>query len=695
MRLGLAHESGLLLTTVCALLIVLLGGEFPLAFWSVLGAPFLATWMRVRGQAAPASSGSLLGLASIAWGVSQIFVRGAESAVLAGGMTLIGILVARLLTRQTLRHDLQVIALSMLLVMAGSVLNVGMTFAICFFLYAISVIWALTTRQLLVGAENSADGNLENVKTSAARARQDVVTVTFFGVTGLVAVAILLSTTIIFIAFPRVGSGNLGLPSGEMGLFPPSVSLHGQPRASVGTGEVVARIKGLTKESFSRGLYLRGAIYEEIGAHGFAQLNPPPLLRKTNLDLSQSPELATYDIYLQPIAGELLFSLGPVRKAKSISGGYPNPGYRLGISGTSARGELWAAAPLAGAFRYQIQGGLAYPGYVPVASTRRIPITLPPTQAASFLEIPVDMDARVKELAMGVIGTETDPQQKALLLHQYMRENFKYTLAQPAGASEDPLWAFLFDVKAGHCEYFAAAYGMLLRVVGIPSRIVGGYQGGAWDESSQIAVFTGKNAHAWVEWLHPNHGWITDDPTPVVTITPPSLTGWSAYLERIRRFWDDDVLDYELRDQVRMLEKGEDFISQFSLPEESGAFWAALGLFGLFIGTLLLFARYMRQKTWRQDSYHPLANALIRYYHQETGQDLYSSQTFRTAFLSESAHFVSREKLEEIVHMYEDIRFGRKCIPSIDVQKACAELDRLSAIESKTGSAALDVESRP
>ena len=165
-------------------------------------------------------------------------------------------------------------------------------------------------------------------------------------------------------------------------------------------------------------------------------------------------------------------------------------------------------------------------------------------------------------------------------------------------------------------------------------------------------------------------------------------------MERIRRFWDDDVIDYELRDQVRILEESEDFISQFSVPDESGALWAALGLLGLFIGTLFLFARYMRQKKRNQDSYHPLANALIRYYQQETGQDLYSSQTFRTVFLSEKAQFSTTEKLQEIVSMYEDIRFGRKQISSYAIQKACAELSRMNSAESKTDPAASEVELR-
>jgi hypothetical protein len=75
-RLGFAHEAGLLLAAFTALSTVLLGGEFPSAFWLVLGAPPISMWLRLRGLCAPPSSGTLLGLASIAWGVSQVFVLG-------------------------------------------------------------------------------------------------------------------------------------------------------------------------------------------------------------------------------------------------------------------------------------------------------------------------------------------------------------------------------------------------------------------------------------------------------------------------------------------------------------------------------------------------------------------------------------------------------------------------------------------
>jgi hypothetical protein len=176
--LGRAHELGLVVSLTMATLIVLLGGAFPPWAWLVAFAPLVAMWVRRRGIAVPASSGTLLAVAAVGAGITTVVRGGAEAAVFAGGATLLGILAARSLTSTTLAHDLQAIALSLVLVLAGSVLNVTLSYFVVFVGYAVSTVWALATRQLLAGAEAT------GASSTATRAREDIVTPSFFLVSG-------------------------------------------------------------------------------------------------------------------------------------------------------------------------------------------------------------------------------------------------------------------------------------------------------------------------------------------------------------------------------------------------------------------------------------------------------------------------------------------------------------------------------
>ena len=682
MRLGFAHELGLALAIATSLAVVLLGGELPLWFWIVLVAPPLSAWLKSRRQSAPRSSGTLLGLASIAWGVSQLFVLGSQSAVLAISMSLIGILVARLLTRKTLRHDLQVIALSMVLIMAGSVLNVHMTFFAGFVLYAMTVIWALSTRQLLVGAEGQSQASQKTNGQHVARSRTDVVTASYFLVTGVVALAVLLSTSILFVIFPRVGSGNLGVPPGAKSQFPPSVSLRGLPRASAGTDDVVARVTGLTTEDFNQGLYLRGSVYDDVNLSGFAQHTPPLPAWKKDVELASTSDVKTYEVYLQPIAGQLLVSLGFVFRTRSVSGGFPNPGYKMGISGNNTRGELWAAGKLRGPFRYEVSGNVNDIRETGAFRKRSVITELEEETRTALTSVPQEEKAFLEKFAKDIVGGETNPMGIALRLSTYLRTNYTYTLAQPSGTAREPLMSFLLKDKAGHCEYFATAQVLLLRSLGIASRIVGGYQGGAWEPEGKVAVFTGKNAHAWVEWFHPEYGWITSDPTPEVSAVRMQLSGFAALKERIRRFWDDDILDYELHDQIKLLERGEDFLSTFSFSENAGALWAAAGLFALFIGILVLLALYLQRRAKRHLVHHPLTEALLLLYQVKTGELLRPDWSFRKAFPQGTLGRHEHE-LREIIQIYESCRYGGAVLSDTNVHQLCLKLEAIRLEVSK------------
>lgn len=100
-------------------------------------------------------------------------------------------------------------------------------------------------------------------------------------------------------------------------------------------------------------------------------------------------------------------------------------------------------------------------------------------------------------------------------IFRYFNESFVYTL-EPQPLGRHSVDEFLFQTQQGFCEHFASATAVLLRSVGIPSRIVTGYQGGEWNASQNYLILRQYDAHAWVEvWLQ-GQGWVRIDPTTAV-----------------------------------------------------------------------------------------------------------------------------------------------------------------------------------
>ncbi|MFZ9886675.1 MAG: transglutaminaseTgpA domain-containing protein [Myxococcota bacterium] len=682
MSLGAAHEGALALATTLAFLAALLGGSLSPFAWCVLLAPPLSAWMRRRERQAPVTSGTLIALASLGLGVATVVQRGVEAAVLAGGYAVMGLLVARLLTRTTLAHDLQTLLLSLLLVIASTVLNVGLSFAALFLGYAIAIVWALMTRELLRGVERTSDGDPRRV--AAMRARTDVVTRGFLAVTTGIALAVLLGTSVLFVAFPRLGSISFPFGSDGSRRLPGSVSLRGGPRGAIGSDEVVARIRGVSDEDFFRGLYLRGAVYDEVTSQGFARSEAPVRAPRRSLQLVENGRNAVYDVFLSPGAGTTLFSLGTVGGAYALSGGKTNPNDKLSVGDPDLRTELHASEVVRSSLRYRVHGGVSAPGEVP--TTRRdeetvLDLDIP----AGWLRVPEDLDDKVRALAAELRAGAANEEDIVARTRKFLLEGFRYTLEQPAGSAADPLVAFLLSERAGHCEYFAAGFALLLRLNGIGSRVIGGYQGGAYDAEDGVVVFTQRNAHAWVEWYLKGRGWVVDDATPVASAPRDRLLGFDQWWERVRRFWDDQVLDYSVAEQLALARRlgdtlrGADSLS--SLDEEGlRRRGLMLGIAAVAIGFSAWLGRRLRRRGGKGDlsPTQLLEQALERWLAAARGHPLRDDETLREALAT--IRWPSAGEVEptvEVLRRYEGGRFGKAPITPEEASSLIARLEQL------------------
>ena len=180
-----------------------------------------------------------------------------------------------------------------------------------------------------------------------------------------------------------------------------------------------------------------------------------------------------------------------------------------------------------------------------------------------YLQLPL-LDPRIKSLAhewAGTVGSADEgatDEVRARELDRRLRSSYKYSTELLEREVPDPLAYFLFDRGKGHCEYFASALAVMLRVENIPSRVITGFQTGELNPISGLYVVRASDAHSWVEAFIEGQGWITLDPTPAASQDADIATVMnkaSQYYDALETFWQDWVLSYDMELQVGLAMK--------------------------------------------------------------------------------------------------------------------------------------------
>jgi transglutaminase-like putative cysteine protease len=170
------------------------------------------------------------------------------------------------------------------------------------------------------------------------------------------------------------------------------------------------------------------------------------------------------------------------------------------------------------------------------------------------------VDRRLIALARQVTaGLESD-EQRARAIESFLRSHYSYSTEPLSRQAADPLAHFLFQRRKGHCEYFASAMAVMLRLVNVPARVANGFQSGVYNPVSGWLVIRASDAHSWVEAWLPGRGWTTFDPTPPDP-NPPADSLWSRlgfYLDAADTFWQEWVLHYNLDRQLILAAQMED-----------------------------------------------------------------------------------------------------------------------------------------
>jgi hypothetical protein len=155
----------------------------------------------------------------------------------------------------------------------------------------------------------------------------------------------------------------------------------------------------------------------------------------------------------------------------------------------------------------------------PTAAELRAATAAPDPAMQQWLRLPA-IAPFVHDLTARIIARASTPYDRARAISTYFadqRNGFSYSLTAASGDSGDQLTDFLKH-KQGYCQQYAASMGVMLRLAGIPSRVVLGYAHEVPTADNEFTVTT-FDAHAWVEGYFEGVGWVPFDPTPLTGIS--------------------------------------------------------------------------------------------------------------------------------------------------------------------------------
>lgn len=512
----------------------------------------------------PARVWVLLQLAFLGWLGFQWSALGAHVLSLFGSL-LMFVQVHRLLTRRGTRDDLYSCFIAFGQLLLASVLTVDALYFVVFMGFVFAVVQALLLSRMALAAEadwRASTGLEDAMVPPAAYARLDglVRLPTVLATSGLAA-AIQVGTLALFFVLPRTQAAILG------GLLPPLHVSGFSDRVRLGTvgsmqlsREPVMRVNVTTAdgEPFDGvpSLYWHGLALDRFDGTGWELSDP----RRTTLTRfggrrgseppKEQPWTLRQEIALEPLDSAVIFH---VPDAAGIYGAFTTmeavetDGFY--VPGPRSRHE------------YTVYSRPRAPDLD--ALRRQDPRTAPPAIAGPYTQLPADLSPRVAQLAQEWGGGGATVLDRVLLLQDHLRTAFAYSLDQEPSRYPDPLLAFLDEVQEGHCEYFASGLAVMLRTMGVPSRVVNGFSGAEWNPVGGYWVVRQLHAHSWVEVWFPDDGWVVFDPTPSSSGGGVQGQAQLSFGGRLRAWadfgrvqWGQVMLDYGLDSQVRGLRAG-------------------------------------------------------------------------------------------------------------------------------------------
>lgn len=370
---------------------------------------------------------------------------------------------------------------------------------------------------------------------------------------------------LLFVLFPRFAP-LWGIPSDAMtGRSGLSSQMQIGNVAQLALDDSIAfRIKWEGNPPPQETLYFRGPVFADFDGREWRPLAPrlaarfPPLrIEEPQLEVAGPP--VRYELTLEPNNRPWLLALDAAGKAPEA------PGLVAAMTGDL---QWVASRPVVDLVRYKAESYTTF-RYGP----RRSAAVL-----GEYRQLPVGFNPRTIELA-GQLQREhpgaSAQQLVALVMERLRTGGYHYTL-EPGVYGQHTADEFWFDKKEGFCEHIASSFVVLVRALGIPARIVTGYQGGQANSVDGYWVVRQSDAHAWAEVFFEGRGWVRVDPTSAVapgrtgaferllpprgafasameTVSPNLIASLRSAWEAMNNGWNQWILNYTQSRQLDLL----------------------------------------------------------------------------------------------------------------------------------------------
>jgi len=499
--------------------------------------------------------------------VDFFFISGRDFITPAVHLVLFGMCV-KLFNVERERDYAYLAVLSFLMVLSAAILTVDSAFLAAFAIFIVLAVFcfmAMEMRRSSLSAANSAPLAIPGLRTRrAAISPMHRLATSLTRTTAVMVMAILAASTFLFFAMPRISGGYLSRYAQSDAIstgFSDSVNLgeigHIQQSSEVVAhlridGDVIGdhpdlRLRGSVLTLFDGRRWTNPRPSSDVLVQSYGRVfqlstHASAFDHREEVRIARGPQLNLihYRVLMEPLTTSVIFT---IPAAQALFGSFRE----IGVDDDRTFHNLDRDRTVS---VYEGVSDVSVP--LPTILDRLQGASLP-VLSERYLELPELLDERIPELAHKLADTQPSPYRRALAIEHYLTSQYGYTLQLPSEPPVDPLADFLFHRRRGHCEYFASSMAVMLRVVGIPSRVITGFRGAQFNQVNSTYIVRASDAHSWVEAYIPGAGWTTFDPTP--SGDAPVTTLWTRsqlYLDAAREFWREWIVNYDVGHQQNL-----------------------------------------------------------------------------------------------------------------------------------------------
>lgn len=467
---------------------------------------------------------------------------------------------------------------------------------------------------------------------------------------------------VLFVAFPRIHGPLWGLPgdafAGSSGL---SETMSPGSISQLARSDALAfRVRFQGAHPSPAQLYWRSIVLGDYDGQSWTRVVPRRGLQRPDIDIAVRGEPLAYELTMEVQHNRFLPALELSGPQLRVDGYLVRDTDEMEFVTTITPDER---------LRYSTKAWLDY----------RLQTEANRSTLQGWLALPEGYNPRTLALAAQLGAAAASPPERVQRLLQFLRSGgYVYTLEPPL-LGRHAVDEFLFESKAGFCEHFAGAFVFALRAMGVPARVVTGYQGGELNPVDGVLSVRQSDAHAWAEYWQAGLGWRRVDPTAAVApqrLQPAadrrtssntqllqtlrseaaSLLGALRFrLAAINNHWQQWVLDYSPERQQALLDSARQ-----RAPARASLWSIAAGALG--VAVLLCGLAWLQRQRQRD----PLQYLYARFCRLQARHGFVRAphegpQAYAQRLRARPASAAQQAAIQEFLMLYSRLRYGADC----------------------------------